>query len=75
MSGANHAVAMRNELYTSYLQLLQDPCLTPKIAETENKDGADRGTDRVTGGNTGAGAGAGAGAGSLVTMTRISRRC
>ena len=41
------------------------------MAETENKDGAER--DAVllgTGGNTGAGAGAGS-----VTMTRISRRC
>ena len=55
---------------TPYLQLLHDPCLTPKIAETENKDGADLGTDRVTGGNTGAGAGVGS-----VTRMRISRRC
>ena len=41
------------------------------MAETENKDGAER--DAVllgTGGNTGAGAGA-----DSVTMTRISRRC
>ena len=56
---------------TPYLQLLHDPCLTPNMAETENKDGAER--DAVllgTGGNTGAGAGAGS-----VTMTRISRRC
>ena len=55
---------------TSYPQLLHDPCLIPKIAETENNDGADRGADRVTGGNMGAGAGAGS-----VTITRISRRC
>ena len=54
----------------AYLQLLHDPCLTPKIAETENNDGADLGTDRVTGGNTGAGAGVGS-----VTRMRISRRC
>ena len=41
------------------------------MAETENKDGAER--DAVllgTGGNTGAGAGT-----DSVTMTRISRRC
>ena len=55
---------------TSYPQLLHDPCLIPKIAETENNDGADRGADRVTGGNTGAGAGVGS-----VAITRISRRC
>jgi len=55
---------------TPYPQLLHDPCLIPKIAETENNDGADRGADRVTGGNTGAGAGVGS-----VTITRISRRC
>ena len=55
---------------TPYPQLLHDPCLIPKIAETENNDGADRGADRFTGGNTGAGSGAGA-----VTITRISRRC
>ena len=64
------AVAMRNELYTSYPQLLHEPCLIPKIAETENKDGADRGADRFTGGNTGTGAGVGS-----VTRMRISRRC
>lgn len=55
---------------TPYPQLLHDPCLIPKIAETENNDGADRGADRFTGGNTGAGSGAGSGA-----RTRISRRC
>jgi hypothetical protein len=43
------------------------------MAETENKDGAERGTVLLgTGGNTGAGAGVGAGS---VTMTLISRRC
>jgi hypothetical protein len=41
------------------------------MAETENKDGAERGAVLLgTGGNTGAGAGAGS-----VTMTLISRRC
>ena len=71
MSGASHTVAMRNELYTSYPQLLHDPCLTPNMAETENKDGAERGAVLLgTGGNTGAGVDAGS-----VTMTLISRRC
>ncbi len=41
------------------------------MAETENKDGEERGAVLLgTGGNTGAGAGAGS-----VTMTLISRRC
>jgi hypothetical protein len=56
---------------TPYPQLLHDPCLTPKMAETENKDGAER--DAVLlgiEGNTGSGVGA-----VSVTMTRISRRC
>jgi len=56
---------------TPYPQLLHDPCLTPNMAETENKDGAERGAVLLgTGGNTGAGVGAGS-----VTMTLISRRC
>jgi len=41
------------------------------MAETENKDGAERGAVLLgTGGNTGAGVGAGS-----VTITLISRRC
>ena len=59
---------------TPYPQLLHDPCLTPNIAETENKDGAER--DAVLLDKTVAGVEAVGGVGAVsVTMTRISRRC